>query len=158
METEAGKKQAYEKAIDRPIAKFDINPFILDREKKVVLARRISTVQYGGMWHMPGGKVFVGERMPESLKRMTRLKTGLEIDLMFPTLNESVVGVYDDPKRDPREHVVGITFFCRVTGGTPRPDGNSDAVQSFSEKEAAGLELAFGHREMIADAFRKLRS
>ena len=61
--TETDKKKAYEKAISQPIAKFDVNPLIVDRNNQIVLAKRISTVQYGGKWHMPGGKVFVGERM-----------------------------------------------------------------------------------------------
>ena len=32
---------------------------------------------------MPGGKVFINERVEESLKRMTKLKTGLDIELYF---------------------------------------------------------------------------
>lgn len=156
-QTDLEKKTAYEKVIHQELAKFDINPFIVDANGSVILAKRISTVQYGGTWHMPGGKVFVNERVLDALKRMTRLKTGLEIDFMFPTLNESVVGVYDDPKRDPREHVLGITFFCKIVGGDLKPDGNVSELKAFSPKEALGLALAFGHDYMLKEAFNLLK-
>ena len=149
-------KREYEKQIDKPIAKFDINPLIVDN-KKILLAKRISTVQYGDTWHMPGGKVFINERFIESLKRMTKLKTNLEIDYLYSETNESVVGVYDDPKRDPREHVVGITFFCKVTSGDIKPGGNCSEVKFFSENEIYSLKTAFGHDYMLRDGINKLR-
>lgn len=149
-------KKEYEKKIDKPIAKFDINPLIVDN-KKILLAKRISTVQYGDTWHMPGGKVFINERFIESLKRMTKLKTNLEIDYLYSETNQSVVGVYDDPKRDPREHVVGITFFCKVTSGDVKPGGNCSEVKFFSENEIYSLKTAFGHDYMLRDGINKLR-
>jgi len=152
------QKQAYERDIDKPIAICDVNPFVVTSAKKVVLAKRISLVQDGGKWSMPGGKIFVGERIEEALKRMTRLKIGLEIELMFPTLNESLIGVYDDPGRDPRAHVIGFAFLCKEIGGEIITGGNSEEVRAFSEEEMQGLELAFDHPEIISDAFKILRS
>ena len=149
-------KKNYENLINKPIAKFDINPLIVDN-KKILLAKRISTVQFGDTWHMPGGKVFLDERFIESLKRMTKLKTNLEIDYLYSETNESVVGVYDDPKRDPREHVVGITFFCKVTSGDIKPGGNCSEVKFFSEDEIRSLKTAFGHDYMLRDGISKLR-
>ena len=149
-------KKNYENLINKPIAKFDINPLIVDN-KKILLAKRISTVQFGSTWHMPGGKVFTNERFIESLKRMTKLKTNLEIDYLFGETNESLVGVYDDPNRDPREHVVGITFFCKVTSGDLKPGGNCSEVKFFSENEIGSLKTAFGHDYMLKDGVSKLR-
>ncbi len=152
------KKEDYEKAINKEIAKFDINPYVIDDNNRVLLAKRISNVSYGDHWHMPGGKVFVNERMSDSLKRMTKLKTGLDIDLYFENFNDNITGVYDDPKRDPREHVIGITFLCRVIGGSIQIGGNSSDVQFFSEQDALDLQLAFGHDYMLVDAFNFVKS
>ena len=55
---------------------------------------------------------------------MTKLKTGLEIELYYENFNDNVTGVYDDPQRDPREHVIGITFLCKVNGGDLVTGGN----------------------------------
>ena len=114
-------KNNYKKEINKKIAKFDINPFIIDESNRVLLGKRISNVQYGNSWHMPGEKFSLNERIPESLKRMTKLKTGVEIELYYNSLNDNVIGVYDDPFRDPREHVIGITFLCRFDSGRIRP-------------------------------------
>lgn len=149
-------KKKYEDQINRPIAKFDINPLII-QNRKILLAKRISTVQFGNTWHMPGGKVFINERFIESLKRMTKLKTNLDIDYLFDDANNSVVGVYDDPKRDPREHVVGITFFCKVISGNIKAGGNCSEVKLFDENEINSLTTAFGHDYMLRDGIDKLK-
>jgi 8-oxo-dGTP diphosphatase len=146
------KKQEYERAIDRPIAKFDINPVIITPEKALVFAKRIPNVQCGGMWSFPGGKVFDGETIESALKRMTYIKTGLDIELLFPDdLNGNIIGVYDDPGRDPRQHVIGAAFACVSVGGELVAKGNSDKVGAFSIEEALGLELAFDHRQILED-------
>lgn len=150
-------KESYEQAINKEIAKFDINPFVIDENQRVLLAKRISNVQYGNSWHMPGGKVFVNERMPESLKRMTKMKTGLDIELYFDDFNANVTGVYDDPARDPREHVIGITFLCKVVGGELTVGGNCSEVEFVSEEDSLNLETAFGHDYMLVDGFNFLR-
>ena len=151
------QKQAYKKAIGEPTATLDVNPVIVTKDKKFVLAQRIPNDQEGGKWSFPGGKIFVGERIEESLRRMTRLKTGLEIELLFPSLNESLVGVYDDPKRDTRAHVIGFAFFCKLVGGEMEPGGNSEKVDLFSPEQIKDLELAFDHRMVFEDALRILQ-
>ena len=151
------QKSAYKKAIDRPTATIDVNPIIVTEDKKFVLSKRIPTDQDGGKWSFPGGKIFVNERIDEALERMTRLKTGIEVKLMFPSLNESLVGVYDDPKRDPRAHVIGLAFFCEVVGGEIQAGGNSEKVETFSEEEIKDLDLAFDHRLIFKDVLQILR-
>jgi len=151
------QRLAYKEAIDKPIAAFDVNPVILTEDKKIVLARRIPNDQEGGKWSFPGGKVFVNERTEEGLRRITQLKTGLEVKLMFPSLNESLAGVYDDPKRDPRSHVIGLAFFCKIVGGGIKPGGNSEKVEAFPVDTVKDLELAFDHRLIFKDALKILR-
>ena len=155
---EESLKKNYKKEINKKIAKFDVNPFIIDENNRVLLGKRISNVQYGNSWHMPGGKVFINERIPESLKRMTKLKTGVEIELYYNSFNDNVIGVYDDPIRDPREHVIGITFLCRFDSGKIKPGGNCSEVRFVSEDEMLKLTLAFGHDYMLIDSFRFLKN
>ena len=151
------QKEEYEQAINKELAKFDINPFVIDDSNRVLLGKRIHNVQYGNCWHMPGGKVFINERVEDSLKRMTKLKTGLDIELYYKDFNENVVGVYDDPKRDPREHVLGITFLCRIIGGELTSGGNCSEVSFLGEADTLNLDLAFGHDYMLNDGFNFLR-
>ena len=140
---------------DVEIAKFDINPLII-KDKKILLAKRIPGVQFENAWHMPGGKVLLKERFLECLKRITLSKTGLMIEYLFDDKNSSLVGVYDDPNRDPREHVAGITFFCKVVGGKLLAGKNCSEVKFFLADEITSLNTAFGHDYMLRDGIRKL--
>ena len=137
-------------------ANFDINPLIV-KDKKILLAKRAPNVQFGNAWHMPGGKVLFKERLIDCLKRITLSKTGLFIEYMIEDKNSSLVGVYDDPNRDPREHVVGITFFCKVISGKLIPGKNCTEVKFFSINEISSLDTAFGHDYMLRDGIEKLK-
>ena len=138
------------------IASFDINPLII-KNNKILLAKRVENVQFGGLWHMPGGKVLFKERFIDCLKRITKIKTGLDIDYLFNNANNSVVGVYDDPERDPREHVAGITFFCKPINDKIIIGQNCLDVKYFSFDDIPYLEIAFGHDYMLRDGIKKLK-
>ena len=133
--------------------KFDINPFIL-HENKVVLAKRSPDSLFGNHWHLPGGKVKVGERIIDALKRLAKMKTGYEIDLLYPSvLMERLIGIYDSPKRDKREHIVGMIFACSIIGGLRQPGKNITEVSLFYKDEISKLKLAFDHKKIIEDGF-----
>ena len=110
----------------------------------------------GGKWHLPGGRVKFKENFEIALKRIAFAKTNLQIELFYPSLKESLVGIYDDPERDPREHVISIAFLCRIVAGETKPREKVDEVESFSETETKKLEIAFDHRKTVEDAFAGL--
>lgn len=136
----------------------DVNPVIITSEDKIILAKRTKNIVEGGLWHLPGGRVLFNETFEMTLKRVALNKTSLLVALLYPTLKESLVGIYDDPKRDPREHVIGLAFLCRIVGGATKPGDKVEEVKSFSEFEIKDLEIAFDHRKMIEDASKLLRA
>ncbi len=119
----------------------DVNPVIVTSEGKIVLAKRRKGLVGGGRWHLPGGRVQYKETFETTLKRVAFAKTNLKVELFYPSLKESLVGIYDDPERDPREHVVSIAFLCKIVDGEGKPGANVDAVKSFSDAETKKLEL-----------------
>jgi len=131
----------------------DINPVIITSENKIILAKRTKNIVGGGQWHLPGGRVIFNETFETTLKRVAFKKTNLKIELLCPSLKESLVGIYDNPKRDPREHVIGLAFLCKVVSGETKPGHKVEEVKSFSEFEVEGLQIAFDHRKMVDDAF-----
>lgn len=135
----------------------DVNPVIVTSDDKIILAKRTKNIVGGGRWHLPGGRVLFNEAFVTTLKRVSFGKTGLRIELLYSSLKESIVGVYDDPERDPREHVVGLAFLCKIAGGETRPGEKVEAVKGFSEFDIEDLEIAFDHRKMISDAFAFLK-
>ena len=131
----------------------DVNPVIVTQEGKIILAKRRKGIVGGGKWHLPGGRVQFKETFETTLKRVAFAKTNLKVMLFSPSLTESLVGIYDDPERDPREHVVSIAFLCKIVDGEAKPGANVDSVKSFSKTEIKNLEIAFDHGKTIADAF-----
>ncbi len=144
--------------------KFDINPFILTTGGMLVLAKRHPDSLFGNCWHLPGGKVKIGETIVDALKRLAKIKTNLDIDLWYPNLADCTIGIYDNPKRDNREHIIGCTFLCKVIGGEMKAGGNCVDVACYRESiifspgiapelGMCGLSLAFDHEQIIRDGF-----
>ena len=138
-------------------AYIDVNPVIVTSDGKIVLAKRVKGIVGGGQWHLPGGRVQFKETFEDTLKRVTYVKTNLKIELLYPSLKESLVGIYDDPDRDPREHVVSIAFLCKIVAGETKPGTKVDEVKSFSEAEIKKVEIAFDHKKTVIDAFSILK-
>ncbi len=93
------------------------------------------------------------ETFETTLKRVAFDKTNLRIKLFYPSLKDSLVGIHDNPKRDPREHVMGLAFLCKIVSGEAKPGNKVDEVKSFSAFEIKDLQIAFDHRKMVEDAF-----
>lgn len=115
---------------------------VIPSEEGVVLVRRGSE-PFEGQWALPGGFVEVGETVEEAAAREAAEETGLAVELA------RLVGVYSDPERDPRGHNVSVAFVARVLGGDL--DAASDAAE-VAVLDPEGVELAFDHTRIIADA------
>lgn len=89
-------------------AYIDVNPVIVTADNKIVLAKRKKGIVGGEMWHLPGGRVHANKTIQTELKKVTFAKTNLQIKLFYASLKQSLVGIYDNPRRDPREHVISI--------------------------------------------------
>jgi ADP-ribose pyrophosphatase YjhB (NUDIX family) len=139
-------------------AYIDVNPVIVTLDGKIVLAKRMQGIVGGGKWHLPGGRVQFKETLETTLKRVALTKTNLKIKLFYPSLKESLVGIYDDPERDPREHVISLAFLCKIVDGEAKPGAKVDAVNSFSEEETKNLKIAFDHNKTVKDAFFMLKT
>ncbi len=136
----------------------DVNPVIITAERKVVLAKRKDNVFEGGKWHLPGGRLLVGEKITAALMRIVKLKTGLDICLITNSLIDSLTGVYDDPNRDGREHVIALAYLCKVIDGKKIPGHNVEEVGVFGLGELRKLDIAFDHKILVYDAIDKLNS
>ena len=112
---------------------------------RVVLIQR-GNPPFQGMWALPGGFVEIGETVEEACKREIMEECGIEIQL------DGILGVYSDPKRDPRGHTVGVIFTAVPVGGILV--GGDDAAQArlFSREELQTMKLAFDHGQALRDA------
>ncbi|NPV61808.1 MAG: NUDIX hydrolase [Methanotrichaceae archaeon] len=108
----------------------------------LVLIRR-DNPPFEGCYALPGGFVEVGETVEEAAKREAREETGLDIELL------GLVGIYSDPGRDPRGHVVSAAYLAQGRGEMKvGSDARSVAVFSLDDLPS----LAFDHQKIISDA------
>lgn len=109
----------------------------------VVLVKRRNE-PYRGMWALPGGFVEYGEKVEFAAVREAREETGIKVKI------QKLLGVYSDPGRDPRGHVVSVCFLARMVGG--RLKAASDAKEAMIFKRIPWRELAFDHAKILKDA------
>ncbi len=100
---------------------------------------------FKGQWAIPGGMVEIGETVEQAAVREAKEETGLDVKL------DRLVGVYSDPKRDPRGHVVSIVYHATPVGGAMKAD--TDAADIRRTADYHTLPLAFDHSRILKDAF-----
>ena len=67
---------------------------------------------------------------------------------------EKLVGVYSNPKRDPRGHYVSIAYLAKPVSGKLKASTDAKEVKVFSQKPE---KLAFDHEKIFEDALKILR-
>lgn len=116
---------------------------VIKRDDKILLIRR-KNEPFKGHWALPGGFVKYGESTEDAIMREVKEEANLDISV------KALMGVYSKPGRDPRGHVISICYKASATG---KEKGGTDASDAafFTPAEIKDLELAFDHKDIIAD-------
>jgi len=99
-------KMSHTYEYERPALTTDCVVFGLDEEGLKVLLIKRGITPYKGKWALPGGFVRVGEDIEKSAKRELAEETGLK------NVYLEQLYTFGQPKRDPREHVVTVSYFA----------------------------------------------
>ena len=130
--------------MDRPWLSAD--NVVFDREGRLLLIRR-GNPPFKGKFALPGGFVDVGETVEAAALRELREETGVVGSIV------RLVGVYSDPKRDPRHHTISVAFLVRIDSGST-PVARDDAAEAAFRADWRDLPLAFDHRRIVQEAAR----
>jgi 8-oxo-dGTP diphosphatase len=77
-------------------------------------------------------------------RRELKEETGVDVrDL-------KLVGVYSDPKRDPRGHTCSVAYLARVDSAEPTAGDDAAAAEWVADWRSE--KLAFDHADILADA------
>lgn len=117
-----------------------VDIIIINSEGKIVLIER-KNEPYG--WAIPGGFVDYGEKLVDSAIREAKEETCVDIEII------DSLGIYDDPDRDPRQHVISVVFIA-TTSQTPKPADDAKNLKLFTLDELPD-DLVFDHNKILDD-------
>lgn len=123
----------------RPLLAVDV--IIRRPDGSVVLVKR-KNPPFRDLYAIPGGFVEYGETVEAAAVREAKEETGLDIRIL------KLLGVYSDPERDPRGHVVSIVYLAEEVGGKLRASSDAQEVKPFRKPPP---ELAFDHQKILKD-------
>ena len=124
-----------------------VDAVLVEDERLLVVIR--GREPFRGQPALPGGRVELGESVESALCREVLEETGLVVRIA------SLVGVYSDPRRDPRGHTISIAYEVTRVHGEPK--AGSDAADVAWVDLSPLPRLAFDHAQIVADYLRSDR-
>ncbi len=95
---------------------------------------------------LPGGFIEIGEKVEEAARREAKEETGLDVKI------KGLLGVYSDPKRDPRGHVVTLVFIGEADSSQElRAGDDAKRASVFPPEKIPFDKLVFDHSQIIKD-------
>jgi 8-oxo-dGTP diphosphatase len=123
-----------------------VDCMVTDDAGNIVLIKR-KHEPFKDAYALPGGFVEAGETVENACKRELKEETNLDLEDM------QLVGVYSAPDRDPRGHVVSVAYTAKADLSQLR--AGDDAARAEVVREWRDCALAFDHRQIIADAYKR---
>jgi len=120
------------------------------RDGRVLLVKERSD----GCWTLPGGWADVGEGPRAAVEREVREESGYEVRAV------RLAAVYDRSRHAHTPlmfHVWKLFFLCELTGGSPRPSIETEAVEFFAATELPPLSVGRVTAAQIARMFECAR-
>lgn len=125
-----------------------VDCIVFDRNDRLLLIKR-GNPPFKGRYALPGGFVDIGETVEDAALRELKEETGIDGKVI------RLVGVYSDPKRDPRGHTVSAAFLIKPR--STKVVGGDDAASAEFVSNWRALKLAFDHGSILADALKAAR-
>ena len=119
------------------------------KDGKILLVKR-KKKPFKGKWALPGGFVEYGEKVEDAVIREVKEETGLATKI------KEFIGIYSDPNRDPRGHIVTIVFLLEIIDGKLNAKDDADDVKFFNLNKLPNL--SFDHNTIIEDIIRRMKN
>jgi len=123
---------------------------IRDDDLQVLLVKR-KYPPFKGMWVIPGGFVQENEDLEKAALRELEEETGVK-DVYLEQLY-----TFGEPKRDPRGHVVTISYMALIDSETVRLRATMDAEKAAWYSIYKLPELGFDHKKILDYSLQRLR-
>ena len=117
---------------------------ILERDSNVLMVRRKKD-PFKDHLSLPGGFVNEGETVEDAMKREAMEETSLEV---YPI---DILGVYSDPTRDPRKHIMTTVFVGVIVGGEIKAGDDAANIEWIKLPDIRRKQIAFDHTQILHD-------
>jgi len=123
---------------------------IIIKNKKILLIQR-KNKPYKNYYALPGGFVNYGETVEKAIEREIKEETNLKIKV------KKLAGVYSNPQRDPRGHIISLVFLCQLKNNKLK---FADDAQSGKWVPIPKIprKLAFDHYRIIKEFLKNVHS
>ena len=127
-----------------PIPTIDIILFENSNSNKVLLIKRKKD-PFKDYFSLPGGFVNEGEKVEDAVRREA------EEELLVKVEPIDILGVYSDPHRDPRGHIMSITFIVKIMSGELKAGDGVEEVKWIGINNLGNIKIGFDHLKILSD-------
>ncbi len=151
----AGDCQAYRQGIQEqrpvlerkaPVPHHTVAAAVIVEQDRLMIAQRPEQGLLGGLWEFPGGKLEVGETLPDCLRREIREETGAEIEV------GELLGIYRHAYTHFR--VTLHAFWCRLANGAQPQALEARELRWVDPDEMANFAMGKIDRQIAMDISR----
>ena len=127
-----------------PIPTIDIILVENSNSNKVLLIKRKKD-PFKDYFSLPGGFVNEGEKVEDAVRREA------EEELLVKVEPIDILGVYSDPHRDPRGHIMSITFIVKIMSGELKAGDGVEEVKWIGTNNLGNIKIGFDHLKILSD-------
>jgi mutator protein MutT len=125
-----------------------IDAIIHNHKNQILLVKR-GNEPFKDHLSLPGGFVNFGEKVEDALKREVKEEASLNVEPM------EILGVYSEPNRDPRGHIMSVVFICLTVDDLNGKAGDdAKEMHWINLNEFEKHDLAFDHKKILQDYVR----
>ena len=133
----------HDKSIN-PVPAIDIILSENSNSNKVLIIKREKD-PFKDYFSLPGGFVNEGEKVEDAVRREA------EEELLVKVEPIDILGVYSDPNRDPRGHIMSITFIAKITSGELKAGDGVAELRWIEINNLTNIKFGFDHSKILDD-------
>ena len=127
-----------------PVPTIDIILSENSNSNKVLIIKREKD-PFKDYFSLPGGFVNEGEKVEDAVRREA------EEELLVKVEPIDILGVYSDPNRDPRGHIMSITFIAKITSGELKAGDGIAELRWIEINNLTNIKFGFDHSKILDD-------
>src|SRR5688500_9490558 len=127
-----------------PIPTIDIILFENSNSNKVLLIKRKKD-PFKDYFSLPGGFVNEGEKVEDAVRREAEEELWIKVEPI------DILGVYSDPNRDPRGHIMSITFIVKIITGELKAGDGVAELKWIETNNLGNIKIGFDHLKILYD-------